>query len=169
MPIHTLKLVALLAGALALLTSCAGGGKPKSGTSPPPMVITEKPHTPTVKEQVLATELAFAKTMADRDFNAFVRFLSRDAIFFSQSGVERGPAQIAAVWEPLFTDKFAPFSWTPDAVEVLASGDLALSTGVVLVGGKVVGRFNSVWRLESGHNWRVVFDKGEQICATPAP
>jgi ketosteroid isomerase-like protein len=168
MPIHTLKLVALVAGAVALLTSCAGS-KPKSGTAPPPMVITEKPHTPTVKEQVLAAELAFAKTFSDRDFSAFARFLSRDAIFFSQSGVERGPAQIAAVWEPLFKDNVAPFSWTPDAVEVLGSGDLALSTGVVLVGGKVVGRFNSVWRLEAGHTWRVVFDKGEQICATPGP
>jgi len=168
MPIHTLKLLALVAGATAMLTSCAGS-KPKSGTAPPAMIIKEKPHTPTVKEQVLATELAFAKTMADRDFNGFVRFLSRDAIFFSQSGVQRGTAQIAADWEPLFKDKVAPFSWTPDAVEVLSSGDLALSTGVVLVGGKVVGRFNSVWRLEAGHTWRVVFDKGEQICATPVP
>lgn len=169
MPIHMLKLVVLIAGAAALLTSCAGSGKPRSGTAPPPMVITEKPHTLTVKEQVLATELAFAKTMSDRDFSAFVRYLSRDAIFFSQSGVERGPAQIAAVWEPLFKDKVAPFAWTPDAVEVLGSGDLALSTGVVLVSGKVVGRFNSVWRLEAGHTWRVVFDKGEPICATTVP
>ncbi len=166
---HTLKLMALLAGAAILLTSCAGSGKPRSGTAPPPPVIKEKPHTLTVVEQVSAAELGFAKTMSDRDFKGFLQYISRDAIFFSQSGVERGPAEIGAVWEPLFKEKVAPSSWTPAGVEVLASGDLALSTGVVLVGGKVIGRFNSVWRLEAGHHWRVVFDKGEQICAAPAP
>jgi ketosteroid isomerase-like protein len=169
MAIYTLEFIALIIGASALLTSCADGGKTRVNTGTRPALAPEKHHAPTVTEQVRGAELAFAKTMADRDFDAFVRFLSRDAIFFSQAGVEHGVAEIAASWQPLFKDKVAPFSWTPDAVEVLGSGDLALSTGVVLVGGKVVGRFNSVWRLESGHAWRVVFDKGEQICATPSP
>lgn len=54
-----------------------------------------------------------------------------------------------------------PVPWAPDQVEVLASGTLALSTGPVHdTSGKVIGRFNSVWRLESDGLWRVVFDKG---------
>jgi len=49
-------------------------------------------------------------------------------------------------------------------VEVLASGDLAQSSGPVIVNDRVVGRFNSIWRLEAPHTWRIVFDKGEPVC-----
>jgi hypothetical protein len=67
--------------------------------------------------------------------------------------------------EPLFDGSKAPFPWAPDHVEVLVSGDLALSTGPVIVNDKVVARFNSIWRLEAPHTWRIVFDKGQPVCA----
>jgi hypothetical protein len=36
-----------------------------------------------------------------------------------------------------------------------------VSTGLVRdPGGKVIGRFNSIWRLEPPGEWCVVFDKG---------
>jgi ketosteroid isomerase-like protein len=114
--------------------------------------------------QVIATEQAFAKTMADRNFKAFITFLSPDAVFFSGTTVKHGPAEVAAQWQPYFDGRKAPFSWAPDHVEVLASGKLALSTGPVYEEGTIVARFNSVWRLESDNNWRIVFDKGEAVC-----
>jgi ketosteroid isomerase-like protein len=117
-------------------------------------------------EQVRAAELAFAKTMADRDFTGFVSYLSGEAIFFGDSSIKHGPAEISAAWKPFFSSETAPFSWQPDHVEVLPSGKLALSTGPVFVNGKVVGRFNSVWRLEAPDRWRIVFDKGESDCGT---
>jgi ketosteroid isomerase-like protein len=120
--------------------------------------------TAAVKE-VIATEQAFAKTMANRDFKAFVTFLSPDAVFFSGTSVRHGPAEVAVQWQPYFEGRKAPFSWAPDHVEVLASGKLALSTGPVYEDGKIVGRFNSVWRLEADNNWRIVFDKGEAVCS----
>ncbi len=109
--------------------------------------------------------MAFARSMADRDFGAFVSHLSAGAVFFDGGKVQHGAAEVAAAWKPLFRDPQAPFSWAPDHVEVLASGDLALSTGPVIVNAKVVGRFNSIWRLEAPHTWRIVFDKGEPVCA----
>jgi len=99
--------------------------------------------------EVRATELAFAKAMADRNFDAFVAHLSRDAVFFDERAVLHGADEVALTWNLLFKSPKAPFSWAPDDVEVLASGNLALSTGPVVVDGKVVGRFNSIWRLES--------------------
>ena len=43
----------------------------------------------------------------------------------------------------------------------LESGGLAWSTGPVRdPTGKIVARFNSIWRLEPSGQWRVVFDKG---------
>lgn len=120
--------------------------------------------TAAATRQVIAAEQGFARTMANRDFKAFVTFLSPDAVFFSGNNIQRGPAAIASQWETYFTGRQAPFSWAPDHVEVLTSGNLALSTGPMFQDNKIVGRFNSVWRLEAPNTWRIVFDKGEAVC-----
>ncbi len=119
--------------------------------------------------EVIATERAFAATMANRDFKAFLGFLSPNAVFFSGSTVERGTEPIAQQWAPYFRGARAPFAWRPDDVQVLDDGKLALSSGPVLVGGQIVGRYNSVWRLEAPNTWRIVFDKGEAVCSAPPP
>ena len=125
-----------------------------------------KAATAAAVRQVTATEQAFAKTMADRNFKAFITFLSPDAVFFSGSSVMHGPAEVAVQWQPYFDSPKPPFSWKPDHVEVLASGNLALSTGPVYEQGKIVARFNSIWRLEADNTWRIVFDKGEALCSS---
>ncbi|WP_259371726.1 YybH family protein [Rubrivivax albus] len=113
------------------------------------------------KDQVWAAELAFARTMAERDLKGFSGFVAEEAIFFAGTDVLRGRSRVVEGWSKYFVDSEAPFSWEPDQVEVLESGTLALSTGPVRdKQGSVVARFNSVWRLEAGGQWRVVFDKG---------
>jgi ketosteroid isomerase-like protein len=116
---------------------------------------------------VMAAERAFAKSMADRDVDAFASWLSEEAIFFNAPDPLRGKAAVLSYWSRYFTAKDAPFSWDPDQVEAIASGTLALSTGPVRdPAGNVIGRFNSIWRLEAPGRWRVVFDKGS---SSPAP
>ena len=119
-------------------------------------------------EQVTNAEQAFAKTMADRNFSAFTEFLSTEAIFFSGEKALRGKQQIIEVWAAYYEGEVAPFSWEPDQVEVLESGKLALSTGPVFdPNGKIIGRFNSIWRQQANAVWRVVFDKGSPVCPEP--
>ncbi len=119
------------------------------------------PAADSPRQQVFAAERAFAKSMADRDVSAFASHVSDEAIFFNGKGVLRGKKAVLTGWSPLFKGKTAPFSWEPDRVEVLQSGTLALSTGLVRdPKGNVVSRFNSIWRLEAPGVWRVVFDKG---------
>ena len=77
------------------------------------------------KEQVIAAELAFAKTMADRDHAAFSSFISDEAVFISGGKPVRGKQAIAADWKKFYDSQSAPFSWKPDLVEVLPSGKLA--------------------------------------------
>lgn len=133
--------------AAGLIAACA--------TTPDP------PKPSDARREVRETELAFAATMAARDHDAFTSFLSADAVFFSQAEVLRGREAVAAAWKPYFDAPAAPFSWEPDTVEVLASGDLALSTGPVTgPDGARLGRFVSIWRREAG-GWRIVFDRGE--------
>ncbi len=118
-------------------------------------------------DQVRATELAFAASMAKRDHAAFTALLSDQAVFFgdeSGKNVLRGKAAVSAAWKRFFEAKDAPFSWEPDTVEVLGSGDLALSSGPVRdPQGTVTGRFTSIWRKEKA-GWRIVFDKGSSVC-----
>ena len=177
---HSLGRTALIA--LALLALALGGcaspapraGTRSAGASGTPVAAPTAEGQARVAlqqatAQVIATERAFASTLSQRNFKGFLAFLSPDAIFFSGSSVERGPAQIAEQWAPYFQGPRAPFAWRPDDVQVLSDGRLALSTGPLLQGGRVVGRFNSVWRLEAPGVWHIIFDKGEEVCSAPPP
>lgn len=118
-------------------------------------------QTDTAASQVEAREIAFAKTMADRDFPAFLTFISPEAVFFNGNEPLRGRDAIAGAWAPFFEGPVAPFSWHPDVVQVIESGGLGLTSGPVRdPTGAEVGRFNSVWRRDADGQWRVVFDKG---------
>ena len=112
--------------------------------------------------QVADTERAFARSMAERRHADFTALLSEQVVFIAGREVLRGKAAVAAGWQRFFDGAAAPFSWSPDQVEVLADGMLALSTGPVLdAAGKPIARFNSIWRLEAPGVWRIVFDKGQ--------
>jgi ketosteroid isomerase-like protein len=124
-------------------------------TAPPPL----DPRSAVA--EVTGVERAFAKTMADRDLEGFMSFVSADAVFFSGPKPLHGKAEVREWWQRYFEGADAPFAWEPDAVEALASGDLALSTGPVREpSGKAVARFVSIWRREAPGVWRIVFDRG---------
>jgi ketosteroid isomerase-like protein len=124
----------------------------------------------TLQQQVEATERAFARTMAERDHDAFVAFLSEEAIFFSDASPLRGQRQVAEAWKTYFDEPVAPFSWEPELVVVLDSGTLAMSSGPVRnQAGERVATFNSVWRREPDGPWRIVLDKGSRDCPAPDP
>ncbi|MES2150522.1 MAG: nuclear transport factor 2 family protein [Pseudomonadota bacterium] len=138
-----------MAAALGLLVSAASAA----------------PGNAELKKQVADTERAFAATMKARDHAGFVSFLAEDAVFINGAQVQHGKDEVAAAWKRLYEKPAAPFSWEPDEVEVLASGTLAHSSGPVYnPEGKLVSRFNSVWRLEAPGKWRIVFDKGAEAC-----
>jgi len=122
-------------------------------------------------EQLRRAETTFAKSMADRDHDAFTAHLAEDAVFFGRGAtVLRGKAAIAAAWKPYFAGPQAPFSWTPEQAEVLESGRLGMTSGPVLdPTGARIGTFNSVWRREPDGTWKIVLDKGCPPCETAAP
>lgn len=112
-------------------------------------------------KEVFDHEQAFAQTMRDRDLVAFASFLADDAIFFTGHQVFRGKGAVLRGWRPFFEGPQASFSWSAEVAEPLESGDLALSSGPVRdSAGKVVSRFNSIWRRDPVGKWKVVFDKG---------
>lgn len=123
------------------------------------------PSNAELKQQVVDTERAFAATMRQRDLAAFTSFLSDETVFYSGPVPLRGREQVTAFWKKFYEGKEAPFSWEPDQVDVIDSGTLAHSSGPVYdPKGKLIARFNSVWRLEAPGKWRIVFDKGQDVC-----
>lgn len=133
-----------------LLTACASAPQLPSGA--------------TLKQQVMDTERAFARTMAERDHAAFTTFLADETIFFSGK-VLRGKQAVADAWKRFYDAPAAPFSWEPGEVEVLDSGTLAISSGPVKnAKGELIATFTSIWRREANGQWRIVFDKGNDVC-----
>nr|WP_295773955.1 nuclear transport factor 2 family protein [Rhodoferax sp.] len=121
--------------------------------------------TTSAKDQVIATERAFAKTMADRDHTAFASFVAADTVFFSGPKPLHGKQAVVDFWAKFYKGPDAPFSWEPKEVEVLVSGDLAISSGPVYdPSGKLFATFTSIWRREAPNTWRIVFDKGNPVC-----
>ncbi|MFZ6751263.1 YybH family protein [Undibacterium sp. Ren11W] len=118
-----------------------------------------------LQQQVRSAETAFAASMAQRDHAAFSQFLSEEAVFFSNDKVLRGKQQVAEGWRPFYLKAEPPFSWAADQIEVLDSGTLAHSSGPVYnARGKLIARFSSIWRLEAPGTWRIIFDKGNEVC-----
>ncbi len=143
----------LVAGSLSLLSVVSTAAEPL-----------------TAQQQVFAIERAFAKSMADRDLKAFAALLSEEAIFFGSAAPHRGKDKVVAAWKDFFVEPKAPFSWEPDQVEVLDSGTLAFSSGPVRdPEGKLIARYNSIWRLEAPGTWRIIFDKGSPLSAAERP
>ena len=146
---------ALLAGlGTGIMTHLAHAEAPQSGRS--------------LKDTVADAERGFADSMARRDLTAFASYVSQEAVFFGGpdgNTATRGKAAIVENWKRFFNGPTAPFSWGPDSTEVLDSGALGATSGPVKdEKGNVTGRFNSIWRLESDGKWRVIFDRGCQVC-----
>ena len=115
-------------------------------------------------QQVRATEIAFAKTLADRDVQAFRAMIAPDVIWLADQPL-RGPDQVLTRWQKFFDAQQPPFSWAPEVVEVQHGGKLALSTGPVLdPAGKRVGTYTSIWRREPGGEWKIIFDRRCPAC-----
>lgn len=124
------------------------------------------PTNAEMKEQVANTERAFAATMKARDHAAFASFLADETVFFQGPGRPlHGKDAVVKDWKRFYEKAEAPFSWEPDEVEVLASGTLAISTGPVYdPKGKLISRFSSIWRQEAPGVWKIVFDRGSDVC-----
>lgn len=152
---------------LLVLAACAGTPASRTVGSSPTL---SRQQLEDRRAEVQATERAFARSMAERDFAAFESFLDPDAVFFNGKTPLVGPDAIKAVWQSLYRDAQAPFSWEPETVVVLRSGDLAHSSGPVRSpDGKVLAEFNSVWRRIGPGVWKIVFDKGCSACAGARP
>jgi len=162
-PATSARLAVAMTIAIAASATLAGLAGCMQGAAPPERDVAQ------LEKEVADTETAFAATMARRDLRAFEEFVAADAVFFSGPAPLRGKAAITDYWRRFYTDTAAPFAWKPETVRVLATGELAISTGPVTdAAGQQVSTFTSIWRREDSGRWLIVFDKGNDVCRCAA-
>ncbi len=126
-------------------------------------------------DEVRCREIGFSVSAETRDAELFASFIDSDARFVGSS-VTHGPAAIAEAWGAFLSEGGPTIKWRPQFVEVLEDGTLALTRGPYRMinadenGEKTEhwGTFNSVWRLQSDGEWKVVFDAGNAASEPPA-
>ena len=126
------------------------------------------------EQTVRCREIGFSKSVENLNRNLFPTFIDPDARFVGNK-VDRSREAIAEAWRVFFADDGPLIKWRPQFVEVLESGDLALTRGPYRIIGKDEnghptegwGTFNSVWRLNDDGEWLVVFDAGSFPDETP--
>ena len=115
---------------------------------------------------VFASELAFARSVAEHDAAAFAAHVAPDAAFAAGAPrPQRGREAIVAAWGPIIRGEGIRLEWYP--VRTTVVGDIAWSTGPALAETREAGvvkygrsTFQSVWRRMPDGGWQVVFDGG---------
>ncbi len=132
------------------------------------------PAVADLEQDVRCREIGFSQSVEAQDRERFASFIDPDARFVGNK-VDRSREAIAEAWAVFFTGDLPSIKWRPQIIEVLESGDLALSRGPYRIIDKdekgeireAWGTFNSVWRLNDKGEWLVVFDAGSFPDETP--
>ena len=141
------------------------------------LLLLAAPALPTLadlQQDVRCREIGFSKSVEAQDRETFASFIDPDARFVGGK-IDRGRDVITEAWAVFFTGDLPSIKWRPQIIEVLDSGDLALSRGPYRIIDKDEngdtregwGTFNSVWRQNADGEWLVVFDAGSFPDETP--
>ena len=139
------------------------------------LTLATSPAPADLADDVRCREIGFSKSVENQDRERFASFIDPDARFVG-SKVDRSPEAIAEAWAVFFTGELPSIKWRPQFIEVLESGDLALSRGPYRIIDKneqgevkeAWGTYNSVWRLNADGEWLIVFDAGSFPDETPS-
>ena len=116
------------------------------------------------KEEIVKTEKEFeAAAKAEGLASAFSRFADSTAVI-SRGGLVKGKDSIRLFYEKSRAD--VHLSWSPDFVDVAASGDLGYTYGHYIyeatdsTGNPIQSRgiFHTVWKRQKDGSWRFVWD-----------
>ena len=126
-----------------------------------------EPAAPSPADSLRATEIAFAKSVADGDATKFASFIADDAVFLSEPTL-RGKKAVVDGWAVFFGENAPKIAWEPVDAEVNDSGELGITRGPYTVTSKrkdgsthvSKGTFMSIWRHQPDGSWKIIFDGG---------
>ncbi len=124
------------------------------------------PDIDTWKAEITNTEKAFAQMAADSGISkAFLHFAAEDAVLMRNDSVIQGKPGIQQYFlsRPM---EGVSLQWSPDFVEVAASGDLGYTYGKYTFSAmdssgnlnSGTGIFHTVWKRQKDGKWKYVWD-----------
>lgn len=122
--------------------------------------------TDQAKQEILQAETAFNRMAADEGVaNAFLAFAADSAVLNRGNTLIKGKTAIRNYFQDQ-TTKILSLQWSPEFVDVAASGDLGYTygpydyTGLTANGDtvKASGVFHTVWKRQDDGSWKYVYD-----------
>ena len=116
------------------------------------------------KQEIQEVERSFAKLASEEGIhNAFVAFAADDAVLMRNNQLITGKNEI----DQFYKDQNSKgLDWTPEFIDVSASGDLAYTYGPFTYttidstgkSSESTGVFHTVWKRQSDGSWKFVWD-----------
>lgn len=122
--------------------------------------------------RIVQADAAFAKSVADKDRQAFLTFLSGVTTFNGGSPNEvHGRDAVMKQWSVFFEPDGPALTWVPIKGEVIGAGDLGYTVGRSVSRRKAAdgtiterhGQYLTVWTKEDDGSWKVIFDTGSTL------
>ena len=112
-------------------------------------------------------EVAFAASVADKDYEKFLSLIDGNAIF-SGGAVLRGRDAIGEAWKAFFVEDGPTLVWEPASALVRPAGDIGTTNGPYVTTWKDEdgtthrgkGMFFSIWEHQADGSWKIIFDGG---------
>lgn len=126
----------------------------------------QKPSQEAIKEEINATEIAFAKIAREVGLKeAFIKFAADSAVLNRQGKIIKGKQQIAAYFDSQSLQNVS-LEWEPEFIEVAKAGDMAYTYGpftfsAISKDGEPIttlGYFHTVWKKQEDGSWKFIYD-----------
>ena len=123
----------------------------------------------TTKEAALRTlsEADRAWCQSANDFEGFMSFLDEDVVwYFCNFPQLKGKDAVRSFYKKVYEDKTFSLTWTPERIEVSASGDLGYAHGTYKyktansteTQSEQIHNYATIWRKQKDSTWKVVFE-----------
>ena len=141
----------------------------------PQVARPQAPNLEAAAAQMVKADRDFARSVADRNRQAFLSFVAEVTTFNGGTATEvRGRDAVMKDWENLFEPNGPTLTWQPTKGEVIASGDVGYTTGRSVFRTKAkdgttterLGVYLTVWRKQPDGSWKAVFDTGSSLPQT---
>jgi len=119
-----------------------------------------------MKEEIIATEIAFAKMAKEVGVKeAFLEFAADSAVLNRNGKIIKGKQQIATYFDSQ-TLQNVSLEWEPEFVEVAKAGDMAYTYGPFTFSAfsaegepkTASGYFHTVWKKQEDGSWKFIYD-----------
>jgi ketosteroid isomerase-like protein len=133
---------------------------------------TPAPNLQAATDQIVKSDAAFAQSVAEKNREKFLSFLSEPTTFNGGTpGELRGRDAVMKAWSDFFAPDGPALTWEPIKGEVFPPGLVGYTTGRSILrrkgaDGKVTeqhGQYLTVWRKQTDGSWKVVFDTGANL------